>query len=147
MSEPILWILAFIQRRLHLVKQIHREILILKHGCPSVPQYPDSDLSSLYVSPILHCVTPFPFTHCGVLLTLHPVFGPYVFLPLIAGFTWFGGILALLGLWVHSGKPRYRSTEASVVFISDVGATYHVSLRVEAAGLPAFPNLLRHYSL
>ncbi|KAK4685722.1 hypothetical protein P7C73_g4420, partial [Tremellales sp. Uapishka_1] len=52
------------------------------------------------------------------------VFGPYVWFPIISAFTWLGGLLALLGLWVHAGKPRYMAKEASVVFISDVGATY-----------------------
>lgn len=51
----------------------------------------------------------------------HLFFGPYVFFPVIAMGTWCGGLLALLGLWVKSGKPRYQSDEASVVFISDVG--------------------------
>jgi hypothetical protein len=54
----------------------------------------------------------------------HLFFGPYVFLPVAAMATWCGGLLALLGLWVHSGKPRYQSDEASVVFISDVGGEY-----------------------
>ncbi|WWD18139.1 hypothetical protein CI109_102588 [Kwoniella shandongensis] len=57
-------------------------------------------------------------------LTSHFFFGPYVLLPLISALTWLGGLLALLGLWVVSGKPRYKSDEASVVFISDVGATH-----------------------
>jgi len=57
-------------------------------------------------------------------LWLHFYFGPYVILPLIAALTWLGGLLALLGLWVAAGKPRYMSDEASVVFISDVGATH-----------------------
>lgn len=54
----------------------------------------------------------------------HAVFGPYVLFPIAAALTWLGGILALLGLWVVAGKPRYRSNEASVVFISNVGATH-----------------------
>ncbi|EIW72868.1 hypothetical protein TREMEDRAFT_25124 [Tremella mesenterica DSM 1558] len=57
-------------------------------------------------------------------LTSHFLFGPYVFFPLLAAFTWLGGLLALLGLWVHDGKPRYESDEASVVFISDTGAAH-----------------------
>jgi hypothetical protein len=59
----------------------------------------------------------------------HPltlVFGPYVFFPLIAALTWCGGLLALVSLWARAGKPRYQGDEASVVFISDVGATYKV---------------------
>ncbi|ORX35398.1 Frag1/DRAM/Sfk1 family-domain-containing protein [Kockovaella imperatae] len=58
-------------------------------------------------------------------LTSHLFFGPYIFFPILAGLTWLGGILALLGLWVHAGKPRYEAEEASVVFISDVGAAHH----------------------
>lgn len=58
---------------------------------------------------------------------LTSVFGPYIFIPLIGGLTWLGGILALLLLWVTDGKPRYRGDEASVVFISDVGAVHKVS--------------------
>ncbi|KAI5449312.1 hypothetical protein NCC49_004814 [Naganishia albida] len=54
----------------------------------------------------------------------HLFFGPYVWFPVVAMGTWLGGLLALLGLWVHSGKPRYQGDEASVVFISDVGANY-----------------------
>ncbi|WWC68425.1 uncharacterized protein I206_102352 [Kwoniella pini CBS 10737] len=57
-------------------------------------------------------------------LTAHIFFGPYVLFPILAALTWLGGILALLGLWVKDGKPRYQSDEASVVFISDVGATH-----------------------
>ena len=57
----------------------------------------------------------------------HLFFGPYVFFPVLAMGTWLGGLLALLGLWVQSGKPRYQNDEASVVFISDVGGELHVS--------------------
>ncbi|WWC60534.1 uncharacterized protein I303_103108 [Kwoniella dejecticola CBS 10117] len=57
-------------------------------------------------------------------LTSHLFFGPYVLFPILAALTWLGGILALLGLWVKDGKPRYQPDEASVVFISDVGATH-----------------------
>ncbi|KGB77747.1 hypothetical protein I307_03621 [Cryptococcus deuterogattii 99/473] len=57
-------------------------------------------------------------------LTSHFFFGPYVLFPIAAALTWLGGILALLGLWVVAGKPRYRRNEASVVFISNVGATH-----------------------
>ncbi|WVR05624.1 hypothetical protein IAU60_002646 [Kwoniella sp. DSM 27419] len=58
-------------------------------------------------------------------LMSHFFFGPYVLLPIIAALVWLGGILALLALWVHAGKPRYQPDEASVVFISDVGAANH----------------------
>ncbi|ORY24888.1 Frag1/DRAM/Sfk1 family-domain-containing protein [Naematelia encephala] len=54
----------------------------------------------------------------------HLFFGPYIFLPLIAGCVWLAEILALLATWVKDGKPKYRSDEASVVFISDVGGMH-----------------------
>ncbi|WVQ85367.1 hypothetical protein IAT38_007532 [Cryptococcus sp. DSM 104549] len=57
-------------------------------------------------------------------LVSHLFFGPYVIFPILAALTWLGGILALLLLWVVAGKPRYKSDEASVVFVSDVGATH-----------------------
>ncbi|WRT65918.1 uncharacterized protein IL334_002869 [Kwoniella shivajii] len=57
-------------------------------------------------------------------MTSHFFFGPYVLFPILAAFTWLAGILALLILWVRAGKPRYMSDEASVVFISDVGANH-----------------------
>lgn len=63
------------------------------------------------------------------------VFGPYIYFPLISGLVWFGGVLALLLLWVTDGKPRYRGDEASVVFISDVGAVHKVCLTGSAQGV------------
>lgn len=59
--------------------------------------------------------------------TLTSVYGPYIYLPLIGGLAWLANILTLLLLWVTDGKPRYRGDEASVVFISDVGAVHKVS--------------------
>jgi hypothetical protein len=58
---------------------------------------------------------------------LDTVFGPYIFFPLISSLTWLGGLLALIAIWARDGKPRYQDDEASVVFISDVGAAHHVS--------------------
>jgi hypothetical protein len=52
-------------------------------------------------------------------LVSHFFFGPYALLPVISALVWLGGLLALLGLWVSQGKPRYRGDEASVVFVSD----------------------------
>ena len=63
------------------------------------------------------------------------VFGPYIFIPLIGGLAWFGGVLALLLLWVTDGKPRYRGDEASVVFISDVGAVHKVGWMIYTADI------------
>lgn len=83
-------------------------------------------------------------------LSSHLLFGPYVFLPLFSALVWLGGLAALMGLWCVEGKldfpsfrlsrllsalkqvcrfhvrspgtPRYVPTEASIVFISNVGA-------------------------
>jgi hypothetical protein len=49
----------------------------------------------------------------------HFFFGPYVLFPIISGLTWLGGLLALIAIWVKQGKPRYKSDEATVVFVSD----------------------------
>ncbi|RSH85040.1 uncharacterized protein EHS24_006628 [Apiotrichum porosum] len=54
--------------------------------------------------------------------TSHIFYGPYIWLPIICAFAWLSALLALLGIWVHDGKPRYKSTEAAVVFISDIAA-------------------------
>lgn len=37
----------------------------------------------------------------------------------------YSDIVGLLGLWSADGFPRYQSTEANIVFISDVGAAHH----------------------
>lgn len=34
---------------------------------------------------------------------------------------WFGGLTALMMLWVDAGKPRYDPAVASIAFISDIG--------------------------
>ncbi|CZT18194.1 related to FK506 suppressor Sfk1 [Ramularia collo-cygni] len=49
----------------------------------------------------------------------------YWFLPLFAGCTWLGTLLAMLGRWVAIGSPHYPEMEPNqqVAFISDVGAT------------------------
>ena len=54
----------------------------------------------------------------------HFFFGPYALLPVISALVWLGGLLALLGLWVSQGKPRYRGDEATVVFVSDGESTH-----------------------
>lgn len=58
-------------------------------------------------------------------LFTHFLFGPYVLLPILAGLVWLGGLLALIGIWTAEGKPRYMSDEATIVFVSDVGAANH----------------------
>ncbi len=52
------------------------------------------------------------------------VFGPYVYFPIISGLTWLGGLLALMGLWAADGKPRYRPTQGSIVFVSHVAGVH-----------------------
>lgn len=81
-------------------------------------QYPYPHLPLLYVRPLPISAITTDKSH------VRAVFGPYVLFPIAAALTWLGGILALLGLWVVAGKPRYRRNEASVVFISNVGATH-----------------------
>lgn len=46
---------------------------------------------------------------------------PYILLPILATTVWFGGLTALMVLWVDAGKPRYDSEVASIAFISDIG--------------------------
>ncbi|WWC93093.1 uncharacterized protein L201_008058 [Kwoniella dendrophila CBS 6074] len=48
--------------------------------------------------------------------------GLYIYLPILAILVWFFGLLILLILWIVKGKPRYQSTQASIAFISDIGA-------------------------
>lgn len=44
-----------------------------------------------------------------------------ILLPIINFFAALALFLTLLLLWVTSGHPRYKSNEATVVYISDVG--------------------------
>ena len=74
----------------------------------------------------------------------HTVYGPYVLFPLITALVWLAGLLALLGLWVQSGKPRYQSDEAMVVFISDVAAAHKVSRASSYSG--SGKSTIRHSS-
>lgn len=46
---------------------------------------------------------------------------PYILLPILATTVWFGGLTALMMLWVDAGKPRYDPAVASIAFISDIG--------------------------
>ncbi|WVR08327.1 hypothetical protein IAU60_005380 [Kwoniella sp. DSM 27419] len=55
-------------------------------------------------------------------LTAHVLYAPSIFLPLFAALVWLIGLMVLLGLWVSAGKPQYKSTQADIAFISDVGA-------------------------
>ncbi|KAL7411454.1 Frag1/DRAM/Sfk1 family-domain-containing protein [Mrakia frigida] len=57
-------------------------------------------------------------------LSSHLFFGPYVFIPLLSALVWLAGLLALVSLWAVEGTPRYEPTEASIVFISNIGAIH-----------------------
>ncbi|KAK7032829.1 Frag1/DRAM/Sfk1 family-domain-containing protein [Favolaschia claudopus] len=49
----------------------------------------------------------------------------YVWIPLFGAFIWFGTILSLLITWLAqggTGRPRYRSQDQTIAYISDVGA-------------------------
>lgn len=68
----------------------------------------------------------------------HLFFGPYIYLPLICAFVWLAELLALMALWVSSGKPQYERGEANPVFISDVGGTYHTLFIIMSSVTVAF---------
>lgn len=56
----------------------------------------------------------------------HLFFGPYVLFPILATLMWWGGLLALIGIWAAQGKPTYEAEESTiVVYVSDVGADNH----------------------
>jgi len=57
--------------------------------------------------------------------------------PVLASFFWIADILGLLIWWLVEGHPRYRTSDASVVYISDVGAN-HYALFVTGGVLTAF---------
>ncbi|KAF8149832.1 Frag1/DRAM/Sfk1 [Crassisporium funariophilum] len=46
----------------------------------------------------------------------------YVWIPIAAATMWFGTLLAMLIVWLASGRPRYPSQDGSIAYISDVGA-------------------------
>ncbi|EPQ31828.1 uncharacterized protein PFL1_00027 [Pseudozyma flocculosa PF-1] len=52
------------------------------------------------------------------------IHGLYWVLPLLTFCFWITNIVGLLGLWVRDKFKRYEVEEASIVFISDVGATH-----------------------
>jgi len=57
--------------------------------------------------------------------------------PVIASVVWFATILGLLIWWLAQGHPDYRNDEATVVFISDVGAE-HKALFIAGAAVTGF---------
>lgn len=56
----------------------------------------------------------------------------FVVIPLFAAFIWFSSLLAMLLTWLISGCPKYVSTQVTVVYISDVGASFLKPLFVVA---------------
>ncbi|THH31422.1 hypothetical protein EUX98_g2739 [Antrodiella citrinella] len=46
----------------------------------------------------------------------------YVWIPLLGAFMWFSTLLAMLITWLAQGRPRYKSQDGSIAYISDVGA-------------------------
>ncbi|KAH9481481.1 Protein sfk1 [Psilocybe cubensis] len=46
----------------------------------------------------------------------------YVWIPVAAAAMWFSTLLAMLIVWLASGRPKYVSQEGSIAYISDVGA-------------------------
>ncbi|KAF4613984.1 hypothetical protein D9613_007632 [Agrocybe pediades] len=47
----------------------------------------------------------------------------YVWIPLAAGAMWFSTLLAMLIVWLASGRPKYPSQDGKIAYISDVGAS------------------------
>ncbi|KAJ3505479.1 hypothetical protein NLJ89_g7392 [Agrocybe chaxingu] len=47
----------------------------------------------------------------------------YVWIPIAAAGMWFSTLLAMLIVWLASGRPRYVSMEGSIAYISDIGAS------------------------
>lgn len=46
----------------------------------------------------------------------------YVWIPVASAAMWFSTLLAMLIVWLASGRPKYVSQEGSIAYISDVGA-------------------------
>lgn len=47
-----------------------------------------------------------------------------ILIPSFAAFIWFSSLLAMLLTWIISGRPKFVSTQVTVVYISDVGASF-----------------------
>lgn len=50
-----------------------------------------------------------------------------MYIPLACAACWLTALLAMMGLWVAAGKPRYTDDEPSTVFISNVAGKHKVS--------------------
>jgi len=48
----------------------------------------------------------------------------YAWAPVISLVVWFATLTALLIWWLAEGHPQYKETEATIVFISDIGAAH-----------------------
>lgn len=70
--------------------------------------------SSAEAIPLLSYFLPMPAKHYVGL--------GYAWVPLVAAFTWFGVLVALLSIWTAKGKPRIKADNGSVPYISDIGA-------------------------
>ena len=64
--------------------------------------------------------------------------GYYFVIPIITFALWCACIFGLLGLWGADGFPKYVNTDATVVFISDVGAQHHTYFIIFAVLSAAF---------
>lgn len=49
----------------------------------------------------------------------------YWVVPIFSGCCWFGGLLAMLCLWIEKGSPHldFMKPEQTILYISDIGAT------------------------
>lgn len=66
-------------------------------------------------------------------------------MPLVPIFAWFITLWAMLGWWLHAGRPQLPSMEETIAYISDIGATFLKPLFVVGAiitGLGFFATLL-----
>ncbi|KAF8899901.1 Frag1/DRAM/Sfk1 [Gymnopilus junonius] len=61
----------------------------------------------------------------------------YVWIPLVAAGVWFGSLLAMLIVYLASGRPKYVSQEGNIAYISDVGASGLKPLFVTACAITA----------
>jgi Frag1/DRAM/Sfk1 family len=64
----------------------------------------------------------------------------WAWIPLLTGFIFLGGIIALLAAWAAEGHPQYQPDEGSIVYISDVGA--HLQPLFISMPLPQMDNLM-----
>jgi hypothetical protein len=46
----------------------------------------------------------------------------YAWIPLFSGLVFLGGLIAMLAIWAAEGHPKYKVSDGSIAYISDVGA-------------------------